>query len=151
MQIREYNFVTSIETGTQPDAGTPTVSADLITLGYVQSNLTFAPSVTGSIASPYAVVAGTGVPFSVTSGVYNYIRLVQGSGGAVDISANPQIAAGTIAGQRLLLRGCSDTNTVKLEDGTGIKINGDCILSSGTTIEMFWDGTFWCEISRNML
>ena len=33
--VRVYDFTTGIETGTQPDAGTPTLSNDLVTLGFV--------------------------------------------------------------------------------------------------------------------
>jgi hypothetical protein len=33
--LRVYDFTTGIETGTQPDAGTPTLSNDLVTLGFV--------------------------------------------------------------------------------------------------------------------
>lgn len=33
--IRVYDFTTGIETGTQPDAGTPSLSNDLVTLGFV--------------------------------------------------------------------------------------------------------------------
>lgn len=49
--------------------------------------------------------------------------LIVGAGGAVDITANPQIAAGS-AGQILELTGQSDTNTVKLDDGTGLVLAG---------------------------
>lgn len=37
MQVRVYDFVTGIETGTQPDAGTPSSSNDLITKGYADT------------------------------------------------------------------------------------------------------------------
>ena len=35
MKNRAYEFVTGIETATQPDAGTPTLTNDLVTLGYI--------------------------------------------------------------------------------------------------------------------
>ena len=33
--LRIYDFTTGIETGTQPDAGTPTDPNDLVTLGFI--------------------------------------------------------------------------------------------------------------------
>jgi hypothetical protein len=49
--------------------------------------------------------------------------LIQGSGGPVTITANPQIASG-LANQRLILHGQSDTNTVTIRDGDGVKLPG---------------------------
>lgn len=104
--------------------------------------------VTGTRASPTAIVAGTGV---VVAGVAREIQFVTGSGGAVDVSANPQIAAGAYTGQELILIGRSDTNTVKLENGAGLALNGTCVLSEGSTIELVWDGSNWAEVTRNDL
>lgn len=103
--------------------------------------------VTGSRASPTAVVAGTGVVASTV----NEIKYIQGSGGAVDISANPQISAGTFVGQELTLVGRSDTNTVLLEHGDGLELNGSCTLIAGSMIKLVYDGTMWTEESRNDL
>lgn len=33
--VRVYDFTTGIETGTQPDAGTPTLANDLVTLSFI--------------------------------------------------------------------------------------------------------------------
>jgi len=108
-----------------------------------------ATTITGSAGAPQAITAAGGIAF--TGSDYFNMWFVQGSGGPVDLSANPQIAAGSVVGQRLLLRGCSNTNTVKLEDATGLLLNGECILSLGSMIELFWSGSTWDEISRNML
>lgn len=35
IKTRAYEFVTGIQTSTQPDAGTPTLANDLVTLGFV--------------------------------------------------------------------------------------------------------------------
>lgn len=106
-----------------------------------------APSLSGTRASPTAVVAANGVVFS--GNAYHNVYFIEGSGGAVDITANPQISAGNNVGQRLILIGRSDTNTVTLEDGTGLAQNGTVILEADEMIEYVWDGTLWNEISRS--
>ena len=98
--------------------------------------------------SPYAVVAGNGVVISDNT-KQRIKKYIQGSGGAVDISANPQVTAGTIDGQELLLVGRSDTNTVQLDDGTGLSLQGPCILGADQSIKLTWDGTNWVEESRS--
>ena len=55
---------------------------------------------------------------------------IAGSGGAVTISANPQIAAGT-NGQRTRFLGTHDTNTVTFSNGIGI-----LMLYPGTTVTL---------------
>ena len=147
--IRKYDFITGAETSTQPDAGTPTLASDLVTKGYADS--TYSPVVTGTYAAPSAIVAGTGIAFAGTG--YFSIWFIEGSGGAVDITANPQIVAGTIVGAMLWLVGCSDTNTVKLDHGTGLTLNGSCILGAGAVIQLMWAGATlgWTEVSRSGL
>lgn len=102
-------------------------------------------SVSGTRASPNNIVAGTGITATTT----NQIQFVQGSGGAVDITANPQISAGTTVGQLIQLVGRSNTNTLKLDHGTGLVMNGSCTLAEDSTIQFLWDGTNWVEVSRN--
>lgn len=105
-----------------------------------------AAQITGTRASPSSIVAGAGVAFSSTS--FNNIWFIKGSGGAVTVSANPQIAAGSSVGQRLLLIGRDNTNTVTFSDGTGLDLDGPITLGAGASIELFWDGTNWSEIGR---
>lgn len=147
--VRQVEFNTGFETSTQPDVGSPSVSADLITKGYADSTYAKAPVITGSTGSPQSIVAGTGIAFSNTTGVYLNVWFIQGSGGAVDISASPQIAAGGQIGQKLLLIGRSATNTVKLEHSDGLILNGEYTMGLGSTLELMWDGTNWVEIARN--
>ena len=103
------------------------------------------PSVTGSPASPSTITAGTGITIS---DVAEEIIFCEGNGGAVDITANPQIGAPTTAGQRVTLIGTSDTNTIKLEDGDGLEMNGTFILQDQSVIRFAWDGTVWVEEYR---
>lgn len=105
-----------------------------------------ARSVTGTRAAPQAIVAGTGIAFTGTSWFNTWY--VEGSGGAVNISANPQIAAGTNVGQELELVGRSNANTVTLEHGDGLDLNGTCVLGESSVLLLRWDGTNWYEVSR---
>jgi len=105
-----------------------------------------APNIVGSTGSPTAITAGGGVAFTGT--YYENINFIVGDGGAVDITANPQIAAATNVGQRLTLIGTHDTNTVKLEDGTGLSLNGAWFAADHSVIVLVWDGALWVEQSR---
>lgn len=140
-----------------------TTAADAITAllpGYVSgafltndgSNASWAtvpattPNVSGSQASPVAVTAGVGVVFSGSN--YGNIHYLAGSAGPVIISANPQIAAGSLVGQSLTLIGTHATNTITMADGTGISLNGPITLGNNSAIVLNWDGGVWTEVSR---
>lgn len=91
------------------------------------------------------VVAGTGI----TSAMLNDYMLYTGSS-AIDISANPQVAAG-YDGQKITIVGSSDTNTLTLDDGTGLILSGQCVLGVGDAITLVYNKTFsyWVEITRS--
>lgn len=99
--------------------------------------------VSGSRASPNNIVAGTGI--TVQAGYLRQTIFIQGSGGAVDVTANPQISAGDTVGQEIKLIGRSDTNTVTLDDGNGLKLNGTSVLGADDTMSLTWDGTNWVQ------
>jgi len=110
------------------------------------------PTVFGSRGTPRAIVAGTGITsgaghMSTTAGLQKIY--VEGSGGAVNITANPQIQAGTIDGQEMLICGRSQTNTVQLDHGDGLDLNGSIILGTNECIRLSWDTSEWIELSRN--
>jgi hypothetical protein len=107
------------------------------------------PRIYGTRGAPSALLAGTAL--APTAGVIEQTHFIQGSGGAVDVSANPQIAAGTVVGQKLRLIACSNTNTVKYENGTGLILNGDYTMISSSLLALIWDGTNWVEEYRNAL
>ena len=76
---------------------------------------------------------------------------IQGSGGAVDITANPQIAAG-VAGQLLLLDGTDDTNTVQIDNGNGVHLHGGVLIignHDNLLLKYDADNAEWEEISRS--
>lgn len=98
------------------------------------------------VSNPLAPIAVT------TAGITSNAKpreaqFVQGAGG-VTVTANPQINAGTVVGQELLLVGTSDVNFVKFQNGTGLSLNGDCQLGAADALGLIWDGTVWSEIYR---
>lgn len=108
-----------------------------------------APNVTaisGTFASPNVISAVGGI--SILSGKQKQIIFIKSNGGAVLISANPQISVGTVAGQEIVIYGTDDTDIIGLSDGTGIKTTGIPTLASRTNITFIWDGSIWCETSR---
>lgn len=106
------------------------------------------PIIVGTSSAPVVTTAVGGV----TVGGNDYeVQYVVSDGGAIVISANPQIQAGTLDGERLTLIGTSDTNTIELNNGTGIRTNGACVLKNNSVITFVWDDTagVWDEESRN--
>lgn len=113
-------------------------------------NSTIKKLVTGTRAAPSAIVAGTGIAF--TGSYWDNVWFIQGSGGAVTISAAARIAAGNVAGQRLTLIGRSDANTVTMADGNGIITGGQTlILIENSMVVFVFDGTNWVLESTNGL
>ncbi len=100
----------------------------------------------GSVASPVIVDPAVGIVFS---GEFFYnVKFVKSNGGADVISANPQISAGEVIGQRLLLRYVSDTDTLELSDGNGLDLPGTFISENKRQQELWWDGSLWSELFR---
>lgn len=134
--------------------GTPATNTtpNAVWIGQGASNIKFTTKMAmgGPIVitptSTTSIVAATGI---TSAQITSSILRVQGSGGAVDISANPQIAAGT-DGQILEIHGESNTNTVKLDTGTGLLLAGGAsiTLGIGDVIVLRYIGTSWREISR---
>lgn len=144
--IRPYNFIPGPETPTLPSTSTPTASDDLVPLGF--GDLRYGGmsiNIQGSLGSPINITAAGGI--TPTVGARIQLMFVQGSGGVVDITANPQIVAGTIIGQVLWLYGCSNTNTLQVDDGTGVGSNGSIILGLDWMAGYMWNGSYWNLIS----
>lgn len=76
------------------------------------------------------------------------IVTVGGLGGAVTLTSNPNIIAG-IAGQILILEGTSDTNTLTLTNGNGVKLSGAITLGIRDTLTLIYNGTYFLEIARS--
>ncbi len=97
--------------------------------------------------STSTVTAGTGITAAMTSRIIKYTGAA-----AVDITANPQIADGE-DGTIITIVGTSDTNTLKLDDGTGLQLAGGAsmTLGIGDTITLTYIASLdlWIEISRS--
>lgn len=108
-------------------------------------------TVTGTEGVPSAVTAAGGI--TPVGDPIEMIFVVGDDGGGtpapVNISANPQIAAGATVGEELNLTGTSNTNTVTLEDGDGLTLLGSCDLDAETILNLLWTGTVWREMSRS--
>jgi hypothetical protein len=80
-----------------------------------------------------------------------YMRIT-GEAGSIDISANPQIAVGT-DGDMLILEGRNDTATIKLDDGTGLVLQGgqSFVLGKNDIIKFIYNATdaAWIECQRS--
>ena len=103
-------------------------------------------NVFGRIQWTTATIAGDGELTPATEGY----RL-SGSGGAVTLNGTTAITDGEVDGQRLIIKGTSDTNTVRINDGANTSLNGYVILRSGEEIELTWDSTssVWEEKTRS--
>jgi len=130
------------------DSGGPAAPQDL-SAAEVLAILGLVPVITGTSSAPSAIVAGTGVAFTGSALINTWY--IEGSGGNVVVSANPQIAAGAYSGQQLRLIGANNAATVQFSNGTGLMLNGSCTLGQGDVLSLEWNatGSVWVEASRN--
>lgn len=109
-------------------------------------------TVFGSTGSPRSVVAATGITSGAshmsTTANKQLIFVVGSVAGESNISASPQITAGTIVGQEMRIVGASDSDYILLEDGTGLSLNGPWYSYNNDTLDLYWNGTVWSEFSR---
>lgn len=154
MESRLYRMNVAFETAALPDPGTPTNSYDLITKGYLDASYSKKRRVTNTWSSPYSAVAGTSIAHGLLSSEDECVMYLKSNGGPVDMSANPQIAAGTRDGQTLILIFVDSTDTVYLEDGNGLSMPQGPIRSTIRTITSFtwdadqslWRNSYWNNI-----
>lgn len=134
--------------------GTPAAIAtpNIVWLGQGTSNIQFADKISvsgGVVATPTAVtnlVAATGITAAM---ITSQVLRVRGVSAAVDITANPQIAAGT-EGQLLEIHAEHATYTVKFDTGTGLLLAGGVsfTMGLGDILVLRYLGGVWREISR---
>lgn len=103
--------------------------------------------VSGTRASPTAITAGGGIAF-VSTDARNMYFIEGSSAGITDITANPQIAVGVTVGQELVLVGRNNSNTVLVQDGNGLSLNGEYEMGEDSVLNLVWDGVNWVETSR---
>lgn len=102
----------------------------------------------GSRASPNTVTVA-GITFDIANGMKQIHFITGDTTTGTDITANPQISAGT-AGAELILcvPNTSTSRPVILEQGNGLDQNGWFGCSAGCNIHYFHDGTEWIELTR---
>jgi hypothetical protein len=118
---------------------------------------TLTPQLFGTFQTGRSIVAGTGITSGaghMSTTAPSQLIFVVGASGGTDITANPQIQAGTTVGQVMKICGTSDSDWVQLDTGTGLITNGPAILGKGDCIVMNWLGSdgsvsVWGEESRN--
>lgn len=107
---------------------------------------------TGTSSVPQSITAAGGIAFS---GSYDRsVWYVKSNSGAVTVTKNPQIAAGSFEGQELKLIQMSATDTLQFADGTGLALSGAAALvldQVGKMVVFHWDNTaaVWREQSRS--
>ncbi len=106
--------------------------------------------VTGTKAAPNTITAAGGVSYTQSLGERQLYYLVGDTTVGTDITANPQIAAGTTTSNNLeiVLIGTDDDKTITFEDGTGLSLNGPMVLGNNNTLGLLWNGTAWSEMFR---
>ena len=92
------------------------------------------------------IVAATGIGDSKHSGVLYY-----NGASAIDITHDPQITVAQIDGTKMTIIGSSDTNTLTLDDGTGLILSAQCVLGIGDSITLIYISALsgWVEVSRS--
>lgn len=98
-------------------------------------------------SSPLTVIAATGIALGTERKDVDWY--IQGSSGRVDITANPQISAGQVDGQRICFIGKDDANTVLFENGNGLRLNDSRELGLGQILCVRWaeGASTWHEMS----
>ncbi len=129
------------DTANQVDVSTSTgvTSVEFNSIGLVVGG-----SVSVSPSGVQSLGAGTAI-----SPDASYVR-IQSTGGAVDLTVDPQVTATGTTGQMMVIVGQSETNTIKLDNGTGLRLSGGISFTMGNqdTLTLMFDGTNWVELSR---
>lgn len=93
------------------------------------------------------IVAGTGITVGMLTADMRY-----NGDSAIDISADPQIVDG-VDGETIKIIGLSDTNTLTLDDGTGLQLAGAAsfVIGLGDVIVLTYVASIdlWIEVSRS--
>ncbi len=146
------NFTSTIASG-----GEFKINANALVFNGTSANLGIGnvnPQATLDLNGTLAIKSSTVVDIAAVTGVTptKSIMKIQGDGGAVNISADPQIVDGT-DGQILILKGTSDINTVQLDPGAGLSLTDSLsfVLGDKDTLMLIYDADedLWLEISRS--
>jgi hypothetical protein len=91
--------------------------------------------ITGSRNTPQVITAVGGIAFTGMSKDQHWY--IKGSTSGSTISANPQIAEASAAGQRLKLTGTSDADWVEVSDGNGLITGGQTLRLRNNSVAIF--------------
>ncbi len=106
-------------------------------------------TIVGSRASPFTITAAGGVAFDIAKGMRQLWFVTGDTTVGTDITANPQIAAGTLGAELMLcVPNTSTAYGVFLENGTGLDQDGYFAMTAGCNISYVHDGTEWLEKHR---
>jgi len=74
-----------------------------------------------------------------------------GTNAPIDITANPQIADGLHDGYKTIIIGYNDTNTLTLDDGNGLDLEGQWVGGANDVIGLMYlaDNDIWVEMFRS--
>ena len=144
----DHTKLNGIDTGATDDqTGAEIKSAyegEADTNAYDDAAVTKLASIEVGASSTTVVAAADGIT------VTHRIMRVIGPVAPVDITKNPQIAAGS-DGQIVIIQGCHDTYTVKIDDGDGVITAGSAsrTLGDNDMLTMVYDSgeTAWIETS----
>jgi len=104
-----------------------------------------------TVSTQNTLTAAAAIVFSGTT-ARRIVKVQSTAGtGIIDMSAlTPQIQAGTVDGQELLLLGLSDADAIVLKNGNGLKLNGEWVSTANSALELFWNATssLWTETGR---
>ena len=102
-----------------------------------------------TIAIQNVTVSTTGIT-SIDKREDTLFKLVS-DGGEVNITTNPQIVAGKVDGQIIILKGTSDVNTIIFEDGNGLSMSASVTLGNKDILSFYWDSSdsLWIMLYAN--
>ena len=142
-------IVTAATTISDTEISVDTIKTDII---YEKTAFT-GTTINGVLNKDYIVIESPSGYTAITAAdgitVTRKIMRVVGDGGAVDITADPQIADG-VAGQIVIIQGIHDTSTLKLDNGAGLALSASITLAQYDSITLMYeaDEDIWIEISR---
>lgn len=116
----------------------PTLAQDAATKIYVDVNLN------GSHGSPVDVTALTTIPFT---GGFPQNKIYISASAPVTMSGTPEIAAGTVDGQTLLIENAG-ANNITIPGVSGDSLNGAMVMVPNDQIQLSWNGSVWNEVAR---
>lgn len=97
-----------------------------------------------SVATPQTLLAAETITAT------EMIIPVSGNGGAITLTSDPQIAAGTVNGETKTLIGTDDTNTLTVVNGSGLSTDNGLSFTLGEddNIKFTWYNSRWIETAR---